>query len=70
MGCNRRRELATLAGNDGLGSSVAISPDGKTVITRGENGTPTLWDVSSGRELHALILSWLSAAFLRIVRKW
>jgi WD40 repeat protein len=33
---------------------AALSPDGKLVLTGGMDGTPRLWDASSGKELHQL----------------
>jgi WD40 repeat protein len=37
-----------------VGSTVAWSPDGKTLATGAEDGKAALWDASTGRKLHAL----------------
>src|SRR5688500_18795799 len=37
----------------GLVNGVALSPDGKTALSASSNRTMTLWDVETGRRLHA-----------------
>jgi WD40 repeat protein len=37
-----------------VGSSVAWSPDGKTLATGAEDGRAALWDASTGKKLHSL----------------
>nr|MBA3751644.1 hypothetical protein [Candidatus Dependentiae bacterium] len=36
-------------------SSVAFSPDGKTVLTGSNDGTARLWDIKTGEQLKELI---------------
>jgi WD40 repeat protein len=38
----------------GLLQTAALSPDGKTVLTAGQNGSAQLWDVTSGKVCHEL----------------
>jgi WD40 repeat protein len=38
----------------GMAVSVALSPDGKTVASAGREGTVSLWEVSTGKELHRI----------------
>jgi WD40 repeat protein len=42
-------ELATLQGHTNLLTSVAISPDGKSLLTGSRDGTARMWDAPMGR---------------------
>jgi len=44
-------ELRTLTGHEGAVTSVAYSPDGKYLLTGGEDQTLKLWDAATGKEI-------------------
>ena len=48
------RELRTLAGHSLRVTSVAFSPDGRTIVSGSDDRTLKIWDTASGRELRTL----------------
>ncbi|WP_071782556.1 WD40 repeat domain-containing protein [Planktothrix agardhii] len=48
------RELRTLTGHFGIVYSVAISPDGQTLVSGSKHGEIKIWELSTGRELRTL----------------
>jgi WD40 repeat protein/serine/threonine protein kinase len=48
------QEKIKLRGHRGDVTTMAISPDGKTLATAGNDGTVMIWDVATGKELQAL----------------
>src|ERR1700677_2868150 len=46
----QRARLMVQAGGSGV-SSVAVSPDGRRVLTGGDDRITRLWDVETGKEL-------------------
>ena len=46
------REIRTFTGHSSFVKAVAISPDGKFILTGSEDKTARLWDVASGSSLH------------------
>jgi WD40 repeat protein len=48
------KEVLALKGHGVFGTTVALSPDGKRVVTGGWDGAARLWDADTGRELLAL----------------
>ena len=47
-------DLLTLKGHQGYVSSVAISPDGKRIVTGSRDNTARVWEAASGKELLTL----------------
>src|SRR5205807_4506388 len=45
------REVATLTGHEGEVTSVAFSPDGRTLVSGSNDQTVRVWDVATRREL-------------------
>jgi WD40 repeat protein len=48
------KEVLVLKGHGVFGTTAALSPDGKRVVTGGWDGAARLWDAATGRELLAL----------------
>lgn len=48
------KELRTLKGHSDEIRALAFSPDGKYLVTAGEDQTAIIWDVQTGKELHTL----------------
>jgi WD40 repeat protein len=48
-------ELHTFTGHEGGVKTIAYSPDGKFLLSGGEDQTLKLWDVASGKELRTFI---------------
>ena len=48
------REVRTFKGHKDEVSSVAMSPDGKLLVSGGTDGTVRLWDVGTGREIRVM----------------
>ena len=51
---NTGKELALLTGHTYKVSSVAFSPDGKTLASGSQNGTIYLWDITAGKRKETL----------------
>jgi hypothetical protein len=48
------KESRRFEGHNGLAPAMALSPDGKRLVTGGEDKTIRMWDVATGKELHQL----------------
>ena len=46
-----RKGQPVLHGHEGIMTSVAFSPDGKTVLISGNDNTAQLWETATGREI-------------------
>jgi WD40 repeat protein len=46
-----RKEIRTLEGHRDAVKAVAVSADGKTIVSGGQDGTVRLWDAGTGKEL-------------------
>ena len=48
------RDLLTLTGHSAAVHGAAFSPDGRRVVTAGQDGAVKIWDVRTGREIRTL----------------
>ena len=48
MGVGDRRARATLKGHEGPVYAVAFTPDAKTLVSAGDDGTVRLWEAATG----------------------
>ena len=53
-----REQITTLKGHTEIGTSIAFSPDGKTLTSSTENGTVQLWDPQTGERKATLKENW------------
>jgi WD40 repeat protein len=49
------RELRRFVGHRGAVRSVTFSPDGKSALSGGADGTTKLWELASGQQLHSFV---------------
>jgi eukaryotic-like serine/threonine-protein kinase len=48
------RDLGTLTGHAGTVAAVTFSPDGRRLVTGGQDHTARIWDAATGREMQVL----------------